>query len=276
MGDRLGAAGLAGCALILACVLLVQLQPLVWRWFAGTSPATHEHPRHRDLLRHAAARPIRTRPPSCTTPACSSCWSRCCCRRRPPTSASTRPRARCSSPRRRPQRMLALGTEGVEALRAHDRPVPHEDQAPARDLPHPDRAARRRGAARPRGAGGAARRGPQDGQRRPQRGVRRADAGGRHARVPRLQPHRPGARQDAARRRAEAARTRAGEVPGRRAPLADPARPLRVPGAHAAVRPLRRRAAPATSSGACPTPRCPKPGEAAPNARALREAGITP
>jgi drug/metabolite transporter (DMT)-like permease len=38
MGDRIGATGLAGCALILACVLMVQLQPLVWRWFAD-SPA---------------------------------------------------------------------------------------------------------------------------------------------------------------------------------------------------------------------------------------------
>ena len=36
MGDRMGAAGLAGCALILACVLVVQLQPLVWRWFADS------------------------------------------------------------------------------------------------------------------------------------------------------------------------------------------------------------------------------------------------
>jgi len=34
MGDRMGAAGLAGCALILACILVVQLQPIVWRWFA--------------------------------------------------------------------------------------------------------------------------------------------------------------------------------------------------------------------------------------------------
>jgi drug/metabolite transporter (DMT)-like permease len=34
MGDRMGAPGLAGCALILACVLMVQLQPVVWRWFA--------------------------------------------------------------------------------------------------------------------------------------------------------------------------------------------------------------------------------------------------
>jgi drug/metabolite transporter (DMT)-like permease len=34
MGDRMGAPGLAGCALILVCVLMVQLQPVVWRWFA--------------------------------------------------------------------------------------------------------------------------------------------------------------------------------------------------------------------------------------------------
>ena len=38
MGDRIGAAGLGGCALILACVLMVQLQPVVGRWFAPTHP----------------------------------------------------------------------------------------------------------------------------------------------------------------------------------------------------------------------------------------------
>ena len=36
MGDRLTPMGLAGCALLLACVLVVQLQPLVWRWFADS------------------------------------------------------------------------------------------------------------------------------------------------------------------------------------------------------------------------------------------------
>ena len=40
MGDRIGATGLAGCALILACVLVVQLQPLVWRWFADIPAKT--------------------------------------------------------------------------------------------------------------------------------------------------------------------------------------------------------------------------------------------
>ena len=40
MGDRIGPSGLAGCALILGCVLLVQLQPIVWRWFAASNPGT--------------------------------------------------------------------------------------------------------------------------------------------------------------------------------------------------------------------------------------------
>jgi drug/metabolite transporter (DMT)-like permease len=39
MGDRIGALGLAGCALILACVLMVQLQPIVSRRFAETHPS---------------------------------------------------------------------------------------------------------------------------------------------------------------------------------------------------------------------------------------------
>ena len=40
MGDRIGASGLFGCALILACVLMVQLQPIVWRWFADNRTRT--------------------------------------------------------------------------------------------------------------------------------------------------------------------------------------------------------------------------------------------
>jgi len=40
MGDRMGATGIAGCALILACVLMVQLQPVVWRWFADARSKT--------------------------------------------------------------------------------------------------------------------------------------------------------------------------------------------------------------------------------------------
>ena len=40
MGDRIGAVGLAGCGLILSCVLVVQLQPLVWRWFAASPTRT--------------------------------------------------------------------------------------------------------------------------------------------------------------------------------------------------------------------------------------------
>ena len=40
MGDRIDAAGLAGCALILASILVVQLQPLVQRWLANSSAST--------------------------------------------------------------------------------------------------------------------------------------------------------------------------------------------------------------------------------------------
>ncbi len=56
------------------------------------------------------------------------------------------------------------------------------------------RGARQRGAALARGAGGAARRRPQDRQRGPQHGVRRADHRGRHPYLPGRQPHRPGDR----------------------------------------------------------------------------------
>ena len=38
MGERIGAGGLAGCALILVAVMMVQLQPLVGRWFADILP----------------------------------------------------------------------------------------------------------------------------------------------------------------------------------------------------------------------------------------------
>ena len=38
MGDRIGPSGLAGCALILAGVLVVQLQPILWRWFTDSKP----------------------------------------------------------------------------------------------------------------------------------------------------------------------------------------------------------------------------------------------
>ena len=51
-----------------------------------------------------------------------------------------------------PQAMLALGEAALcDHIRTH-RPVPHQGQAPDRDLPHPGRAPWRPGAARPRGA----------------------------------------------------------------------------------------------------------------------------
>ena len=140
-------------------------------------------------------RPTRTRRPSSPTPACSSCWPRCCCRRRPPTSASTRPRARCSRARRRRRRCWRSGVDGVDRAHPHDRPVPHQGEAtwsrPAASWSSSTAAQvpRTREALR-----GPARRRPQDRQRGAQRRLRRADDGRRHAHLPGRQPHRPGAR----------------------------------------------------------------------------------
>jgi len=63
-----------------------------------------------------------------------------------------------------------------------------------------------------------------------------------HAHLPGRQPHRAGERQDAAGGGVETARARTRRIPRRRAPLADPAWPLCVPGPPSAVRPMRRRA----------------------------------
>ena len=140
-----------------------------------------------------------------------------------------------------PQKMLALGIDG---LTEHIRTIGlfrSKARHLMRDLPPADRTAWRRGAAHARGAGGAAGRGPQDGQRGAQRRLRRADHGGGHAHLPRRQPHRAGTGQDTAGGRAEAA---ASACPPaylvRRPPLADPARPLRLPGAQAALQPMQR------------------------------------
>ncbi len=64
----------------------------------------------------------------------------------------------------------------------------------------------------------------------------RTDHRGRHPHLPRRQPHRLGDRQDAARRRNETSGSGAGEISAPRPPLADPARPLHLRGAPAAVR----------------------------------------
>ena len=84
------------------------------------------------------------------------------------------------------------------------RAVSHQGQERRGPLEEARRGARQRGAAFARGAGGAARRRPQDRQRRPQHRVRRADDRGRHPYFPGRQPDRPGDRQDPVRGRDQA------------------------------------------------------------------------
>ena len=65
------------------------------------------------------------------------------------------------------------GRRGCSELHQDDRPVQHQGEERHRAVGDPGRRARRRGAAHARGAGGPARRRPQDRQRRAQRRVRR-------------------------------------------------------------------------------------------------------
>src|SRR5690606_674974 len=95
------------------------------------------------------------------------------------------------------------------------------------------------GAAGPRGAGGAAGRGPQDGERGAERGLRRGGDGGGHAHLPRQQPHGPGTGEESARGGREADEAGAAALSRRRAPLAHPARALRVRGAAAQMLAMR-------------------------------------
>ena len=91
---------------------------------------------------------------------------------------------------------------GARARAGQDhRAVPHQGQERGRAVAPARRRAWRAGAALARGAGGAARRRPQDRQCRAQHRLRRADHRGRHAYLPRRQPHRSGARQESARGR---------------------------------------------------------------------------
>ena len=92
-----------------------------------------------------------------------------------------------------PAKMVALGEAQGARLHQDHRPVPHQGEERRRAVAEADRGARRQGAAVARGAGGAARRRPQDRQRRAQRRLRRADDRGRHPHLPRRQPHRAGA-----------------------------------------------------------------------------------
>ena len=212
---------------------------------AGSLSANADRPtmkRRRDRAFFATLRDANPRAgaASSSTRACSSCSPPCCCRRRRPTSASTRRRAACSPIAPTPQKMLALGLPALDRAHQHDRPVPQQGEEPDRDLPHPGRAAWRPGAAHARGARGAARRRPQDGQRGAERRLRRADDGGRHARLSRRATA-PAWRRASTPLEVETALLERvpAALPGRRPPLADPARPLRLPGAQAAVRGLR-------------------------------------
>ena len=71
---------------------------------------------------------------------------------------------------------------------------------------------------------------PQNRQRRAERGVRRKHDGGRHPHPAARQPHRARPRQDAPRRRGPAGEAHPGGNAAAGAPLADPARPLRLQG----------------------------------------------
>ena len=123
-------------------------------------------------------------------------------------------------------------------------------------------AAWRQGAAHARGAGGAARRRPQDRQCRAQRRLRRADDRGRHPHLPRRQPHRARDRQDAVRGRDEARRVVPRPIQAPCPSLADPARPLRLRGAPPAVREMPDRR-PVQMAGQRPSLQAPLVGAAA-------------
>ncbi|PRD39571.1 UNVERIFIED_CONTAM: hypothetical protein NCL1_01159 [Trichonephila clavipes] len=100
-----------------------------------------------------------------------------------------------------------------EAVHQDHRPVQHQGRERHQDLPHPDRGARRRGAADARGAGAAARGRPQDRQRGAQHRLRPAHHRDRHAHLPGLQPHPHRPRQGRAGGRAQAHAPRAGGIP---------------------------------------------------------------
>src|SRR6185312_7207594 len=127
------------------------------------------------------------------------------------------------------------GRGRAEEVHQHDRPVQRQGQERGRAVAPAARAPRRQGAAHPRGTRSAARRGPQDRQRHAQHGIRRADHRGGHAHLPRRQPYRSRPRQGRARGGRQAGESGARRVQKGRPPLADPARPLRVHRAQAAL-----------------------------------------
>ena len=163
---------------------------------AKRSPASRNRgPRPRSRRPSAASgRPAPRRRPSCSTSIRSRCWSRWCCPRRRPTPASTRRRPRCSPLADTPEKMAALGEDRCATASRPSGSIATRRRTSSRCRAawSPSTAA---GAARPRGAGGAARRRTQDRECRAQRRVRRADHRGRHAYLPRRQPHQHGAGQ---------------------------------------------------------------------------------
>ena len=100
-----------------------------------------------------------------------------------------------------PEKMAALGVEQVAGPDQDHRALSDQGQERHRAFARDRRTARRRDAAQSRGAGGPARRWPQDRQCGAQHRLRGADAGRRHPCLPRRQPPRHRARQDAARGR---------------------------------------------------------------------------
>ena len=138
-----------------------------------------------------------------------------------------------------PAAIVALGVDGLIPLRAVDRPVPQQGEEHRRAVRDPAARARRRGAGKPGGAGKAARRGTKNRQRRAQRRVRATDDRRGHAHLPGRQPHGARPREKPRRSRAQARQARARRVQAARAPLADPARPLRLRRAQAGLRRVR-------------------------------------
>ncbi len=148
-----------------------------------------------------------------------------------------------------PAAIAALGVDGTHPVhRSRSASSATRRRTSSRSSQHPAARARRRGAGRPRGAGSAAGRGPQDRQRRAQHRVRAADDRRRHAHLPRRQPHGPRARQERRRGRAQAREVRAGRIQAGRAPLADPARTLRLRRACAEMRRVHRSATSANTA----------------------------
>uniref|UniRef100_A0A0N4ZIW9 LigA n=1 Tax=Parastrongyloides trichosuri TaxID=131310 RepID=A0A0N4ZIW9_PARTI len=130
----------------------------------------------------------------------------------------------------------ALGADPADLV---DRPVSHQGEERHRRRADAGRAARRRGPAEPYRPAGSAGRGAQDRQRGAERTGDRAGHRGGHPRLPRLAPAGAGQCGDAGQGGGPAAPGGARGLAAQGAPLADPARPLYLPGAAAEMPGLR-------------------------------------